>query len=160
MKIAFLDRDGVLNREIGRHVCDPSEFEILPDVVEALQKLVSLGYKLVVITNQSGIGLELYDHNLVNEVHEQLSTMLTAHGMSLLEIYYCPHHPSKTKCLCRKPEGLLLEKALGKYKVDPAYCIMFGDRERDVQAANSVGVRGVLLESNSGLLNAMKTLEL
>ncbi len=156
MKIAFLDRDGILNREIGRHVFTKEEFEILPDVIPALLELHKRGFELVVVTNQSGIGLGLYGHNEVHMLHDILSYKLSEAGLKFLEVYYCPHHPTKTKCLCRKPEGGMVEKALAKYYVDPSVCIMFGDRDRDVQAATSAGVRGILLDSNSGLLNAIQ----
>lgn len=151
MKIAFLDRDGVLNKEIGRHVSDINDFEILPGVVPALQLLSKKAYKLVVITNQSGIGLGLYGHVDVANFHQKLISHFADNGIELLEIFYCPHHPSTCKCLCRKPEGLMVEKALAKYKAKPQECIMFGDRERDVLAAEANGVRGVLMPSNGSL---------
>ncbi len=160
MKIAFLDRDGVLNREIGRHVCSVEEFEILPDVIPALQFLKSKGFEFVVITNQSGIGLGLYTDNDVNEMHEILSSKIEKEDLRFLEIYYCPHHPTKTKCLCRKPEGGMVEKALAKYYADPNDCIMFGDRDRDVEAARSAGVRGVLIASNDSLLKVIEEIDI
>lgn len=156
MKIAFLDRDGVLNKEIGRHVCGPHEFEVLPDVIPSLQLLKNKGFELVIITNQSGIALGLYGHEEVHGCHEILTKTIEPSGLKFLDIYYCPHHPTKSNCLCRKPEGGMVEKALAKYYVDPADCIMFGDRDRDVKAAEAAGVRGVLLESNSGLLKAIE----
>ena len=156
MKITFLDRDGILNREIGKHVCGVHEFEVLPDVIPALQFLKNKGFELVIITNQSGVALGLYGHEDVHACHEILTKHVAGAGIKFLDIYYCPHHPTISNCLCRKPEGGMVEKALAKYYADPADCIMFGDRDRDVQAANAAGVRGVLLESNSGLLKAIE----
>ncbi|MES2629960.1 MAG: HAD family hydrolase [Bacteroidota bacterium] len=156
MKIAFLDRDGILNKEIGVHVHKKETFEILPDVIPALLELQRKGYSCVIVTNQSGIALGYYGHEDVHLLHGILREHLSTAGIELLDIFYCPHHPSKSKCLCRKPEGIMVEKGLAKYYADPTDCIMFGDRERDVQAANSAGVRGILLDSNSGLLKAIQ----
>ncbi len=156
MKIAFLDRDGVLNREIGQHTSRLDQFEILPDVIPALQLLQQKGFELVVITNQSGVDLGTYGHKDVTRVHEYMADYFIRKNVQLLEIFYCPHHPNIGNCLCRKPKGLLIEKALAKYAAKPQECIMFGDRERDVAAAQSNGVRGVLIPSNSSLLQAVE----
>lgn len=149
---AFLDRDGVINRERGEHTWRMEDFEVLPGVVEALSALGNAGYVLVVITNQSGIGLGLYGHGEVEEVHRYLHHMLLGHGIRLHDILYCPHHPSGGRCLCRKPGGLLLERAMARHGIDPLRSVMIGDRQRDLEAAASVGVRGIRVEANAPLL--------
>lgn len=148
----FLDRDGVINRERDAHTWRLEEFEVLPGVPEAVKALRSAGYEVVVITNQSGIGLGLYDHSAVEEAHRYLHDMLAAQGAHLTAIYYCPHHPTGGKCLCRKPGGLLLERAIARFGIDASRSVMIGDRQRDVDAAASVGVRGLLVEANAPLL--------
>lgn len=148
----FLDRDGVINRERGEHTWREADFEVLPDVAEAIRRTRSAGMLVVVITNQSGIGLGLYTHDHVARLHALLRGTLAHQGADLTAIYYCPHHPSKGKCLCRKPGGLLLERAMARYGIDPARSVMVGDRERDVQAAESAGVRGKLVPPNAPLL--------
>lgn len=148
----FLDRDGVLNRERGEHTWRLADFEVLPDVPEALRQAADAGNLLVVITNQSGIGLGLYGHAEVEEVHGYLRTMLAERGIQFADILYCPHHPSRGRCLCRKPGSLLLERAMARHGIDPARSVMIGDRDRDVEAAQGAGVRGVLVEHNSPLL--------
>ncbi|MBK9175570.1 MAG: HAD family hydrolase [Flavobacteriales bacterium] len=152
----FLDRDGVINRERGEHTWRLEDFEVLPDVVPALRLAVASGYALVVITNQSGIGLGLHGHAEVAAVHAHLRDVLAHEGVHLDEILYCPHHPSGGKCLCRKPGSLLLERAIVRQDLNPARSVMIGDRDRDIAAADAVGVRGVLVDSNSSLLNAVK----
>jgi D-glycero-D-manno-heptose 1,7-bisphosphate phosphatase len=154
-KAVFLDRDGVLNRERGVHTWTLEAFEVLPDVPAALKALQEDGRALVVITNQSGIGLGMYGHADVETLHGYLHGMLAEHGVSLTAVYYCPHHPSRGKCLCRKPGGLLLERAIARYRLDPENSVMIGDRTRDMEAASSVGVRGILVESNSNLLQVV-----
>jgi len=151
-KAVFLDRDGVLNRERGMHTWTLSDFEVLPDVPQALKLLQDAGYALVVITNQSGIGLGLYGHAEVATLHGYLHAMLTDHGVQLTAIHYCPHHPSHGRCLCRKPGSLMLEKAMARHGLDPADSVMIGDRDRDMEAAAAAGVRGILVEANTPLL--------
>ncbi len=151
-KAVFLDRDGVLNRERGTHTWRPEDFEILPDVLPALKALHAAGWLLVVITNQSGIGLGLYGHADVERLHGYLHAMLAANGTPLTDIRYCPHHPSGGRCLCRKPGALMLERAAAQHHIDLSASVMIGDRERDMEAAEAVGVRGILVEANAPLL--------
>ncbi len=151
-KAVFLDRDGVLNRERGMHTWTLEDFEILPDVPRALKLLQEEGYLLVVITNQSGIGLGLYGHAEVAVLHSYLHNMLAEQGVHLTAIHYCPHHPSQGKCLCRKPGSSMLERSIALLDIDPTRSVMIGDRERDTQAAASVGVRGILVDSNTPLI--------
>ena len=155
-KAVFLDRDGVLNRERGEHTWRIQDFEVLPDVPRSLRALQEAGYVLVVITNQSGIGLGLYGHDDVAQVHAYLRDRLAEQGIVLDDVFYCPHHPSKGRCLCRKPGSLLLEKAIARHGIDPARSILVGDRDRDVEAAAAVGVRGSLIRANGPLWDVMR----
>ncbi len=148
----FLDRDGVINRERGEHTWRPQDLEVLPGVAEAVRAIHDSGRLVVVITNQSGIGLGLYTHADVARVHAMIGAELAVHGAAFDDILYCPHHPSQGRCLCRKPGGLLLERAMARHGIDPARSVMIGDRERDVQAAVAAGVRGILVPSNDPLL--------
>jgi D-glycero-D-manno-heptose 1,7-bisphosphate phosphatase len=150
-KAVFLDRDGVLNRERGEHTWRLPDFEVLPDVPQQLLRLQQAGWLLVVITNQSGIGLGLYGHHDVENVHRYLHAVLAGHGVALTDVYYCPHHPSRGMCLCRKPGHLLLQKAIARHRIDPAASVMIGDRDRDMAAAAAACVRGVRVEANAAL---------
>jgi D-glycero-D-manno-heptose 1,7-bisphosphate phosphatase len=148
----FLDRDGVINRERGEHTWRLEDFEVLPDVPEALALAQETGYLLVVITNQSGIGLGLYDHVDVERAHRYLHDMLASHGVNLADVLYCPHHPSGGKCLCRKPGSLMVERAIARHGIEPGRSLFIGDRERDREAAQAAGIRGLLVEANAPLL--------
>ena len=150
-RAAFLDRDGVLNRERGEHTWRMEDFEVLPGVPDALKELQAAGYLLVVITNQSGIGLGLYGHAEVERLHGYLRHMLKEQGVELADILYCPHHPSVGKCLCRKPGSLLLERAMARHHISATGSFMIGDRERDMEAAEAVGVKGILVQANAPL---------
>lgn len=152
----FLDRDGVINRERGEHTWRQADFEVLPGVPAALGYARDAGFALVIISNQSGIGLGLYGHVEVHALHDRLAQELAMAGVRLDGILYCPHHPSGGRCLCRKPGSLLLERAIARHGIDPARSLMIGDRERDVRAAESAGVRGVLIESNGSLMSTVK----
>lgn len=151
-RAVFLDRDGVINRERGEHTWRLDHFEILPGVPQALKELKQAGWMTVVITNQSGIGLGLYDHADVARLHHHLIVELGRAGVQMDAILYCPHHPGEGKCLCRKPSSLLFEKAIARWGIDAASSLMIGDRQRDIDAAQAVGVRGILVSSNVELL--------
>lgn len=153
--LLLLDRDGVLNRERGMHTWTLADFEVLPGVAEALRWAASAGYRFAVITNQSGIGLGLYGHAEVKVLHAELRRVLDQRGVQLGDIFYCPHHPSKGKCLCRKPGGLLVERALARSGSRAETAWFIGDRDRDMEAAASAGVRGLLIEANSDLREAV-----
>lgn len=150
-KAVFLDRDGVVNRELGDYILRYEEFEILPELIPFLYEVKKRGYKVIIITNQAGIAKGLYDHKLVDACHSFLIEELAGHGLKLDEIYYCPHHPDFGNCLCRKPKSLLIEKALARFELDPSASLMIGDKPRDVEAANGAGVRGFLVPPNPTL---------
>jgi D-glycero-D-manno-heptose 1,7-bisphosphate phosphatase len=155
-KAIFFDRDGVLNREIGDYVCKIEDFEVLTDSVACIQLAKSHGFKVIIVTNQGGIDKDLYTAAELRSFHQVLIDACTAAGTEIDDIYYCPHHPIKGKCLCRKPEGLMLEKAIAKYRLDPKQCLMIGDTERDIKAAESAGVKGLLIQPNTEKLRLLE----
>jgi len=158
-KALFLDRDGVINHDPGDYTTSLEEFIILPTVLEALALAQSKGYIILVITNQGGIAKGLYTHDTVAEIHEMLHRTCQESGVEIKRIFYSPHHPEFGNSLTRKPERLLMERALARYHIDPAKSVMVGDRERDVQCAQQVGVRGILIPTNSDLLDVVRILE-
>jgi D-glycero-D-manno-heptose 1,7-bisphosphate phosphatase len=148
IKLILLDRDGVINKELGGYVTNPDDFEVLPHVIPNLIKLKNAGIKVAVITNQGGIAKGLYTHQTLAKIHQKLNLILKAHHLVFDEIYYCPHHTDFGKCLCRKPGSIMIEKALARFGVNPKEAIMIGDTQRDIEAANASGVRAVKIESN------------
>ena len=152
-KAIFLDRDGVINRERPEgYTGRVEDFEILPGVIEVLKQLRDKGYLLIVISNQSGVGMGLYTWEDVMKIHDHLRKSLDAHGVWLDEIYYCLHHPDTSSCICRKPGTLFIEKALARFDIDRSLSFFIGDKEhRDMEAAAKAGVKGILIESNSPL---------
>ena len=138
----FLDRDGVLNEEMGDYVWTPARFRICPGVPESLVRLKAAGYYLVVITNQAGIAKGLYDRAAVLACHDLLQQ---ACGYQLDALYFSESHPSVSESILRKPDSGMLEKAVARFHLDPAQCWLVGDRARDLQAGARLGVRGILV---------------
>lgn len=149
-KAIFLDRDGVINFERGfTHRLE--DFNILPDLFSMMKWFREQGFLLIVVSNQSGIAKELYKQEDVEMLHEHLIEELKKNGIVLDEIYYCVHHPDVSHCICRKPDSLFIEKALARFNIDPSRSYFIGDKERDVEAAEKAGVKGILIEANSSL---------
>ena len=155
-KAVFLDRDGVINRELGRYCENAEEFEILEDVGNAIKMLKDAGFLVIIISNQGGIAKGIYTEDDVMAMHRKLIAHLSSFGTAINDFYYCPHHDSISRCLCRKPSGLLIEKAMAEHKIDPVQSYMIGDSKRDIEAAQNAGVKGILIESNTGILEICK----
>ncbi len=154
-KAVFLDRDGVLNREIGDFVFNLEDFIINDGVVEALKIFQEKNYLLIVISNQSGISKGLYTKEQADYLHLHLERALNKNGITLIEIYYCTHHPDFTNCICRKPDSLLLEKALARFNIDASLSYFIGDADRDMQAGHKVGVNTIKVVANSSLMEVV-----
>ncbi len=149
-KAIFLDRDGIINTERG-YTHRLEDFVILPDVMEVLQFLQKQGYIFIIITNQSGIAKDLYTKDDVEQIHAYLLDEFKKHQIIISEVYYCVHHPDVSRCICRKPDSLFVEKGLARFQIDPAQSYFIGDKDRDVEAAAKGGVKGILVPSNTSL---------
>lgn len=149
-KAVFLDRDGVINRERG-YTFRLEDFEILPDVMDVLKIWQDKGYLLIIVSNQSGISKKLYTQNDVEMLHEYLLQQFSENNISISEIYYCMHHPDETKCICRKPDSLFIEKSLARFNIDPKVSYFIGDKERDIEASEKANVKGFLINANDSL---------
>jgi len=150
-KAVFLDRDGVLNRELGDYVCRFEDFHLL-DNFETLKTLQDRGYLLLVATNQGGLAKGWYTESELSKMHNHLIDTYRRHGVEIKDIFYCPHHPNFTgDCECRKPKPGLLLQGIQKYNLDPALSYFIGDRERDIEAATAAGITGILINSDQPL---------
>ena len=159
-KALFLDRDGVLNIERGEYTYKVEDTRLVPGIGQALKEVKRKGYKVIVVSNQSGIAKGLYDHADVAAVNQVIIDHLSPFNVSLDAIYYCPHHPEKGRCLCRKPLALLFEKAIKCFDLDPSNSLMIGDKPRDIEAAENAGIRGLLIEANTALDLVLKNSDL
>jgi D-glycero-D-manno-heptose 1,7-bisphosphate phosphatase len=153
-KAIFLDRDGVINSDIGHYyIYKPEDFTINTGIIEALIELKRKGYIFIVISNQGGISKGTYSKQDVDRVHNKLINTLKQHNIELLEIYYCPHHSNIEKCLCRKPNSLMLEKAVARFNIDVTKSYMIGDNITDIKAAENIGIKGIKIKSNQNILS-------
>lgn len=160
-KAIFLDRDGIINVEIGDYIKCFEDFTIIEQLGESLKTLKDKGYIFVVITNQGGLAKKLYDEQELDKMHEFLIQEMKKYDVHFEEIYYCPHHPDfNGKCLCRKPGSQLVEKAIARFNIDASKSFFIGDKQRDIDAGNAVGVKGILVESNPDWNNLLKQIEL
>ncbi len=142
----FLDRDGTLMVDTG-YVADPAHVSVLPGVVEALAALKKATYRLVIITNQSGIGRGMFTVSDYEAVHARLLELLS--GDLFDGVYFCPDHPEIASTRRKPGPGMLLEAARD-LDLDLGRSWMIGDREGDVLAGHAAGTRSILLHAEIG----------
>jgi D-glycero-D-manno-heptose 1,7-bisphosphate phosphatase len=157
-KAVFLDRDGVINRKgSGYYIFREEEFLLNRGVTDSLKYFISKGYLLIIITNQGGIARGIYTKSHVDKLHNYMAQQLKAFNIELTDIYYCPHHPDVSSCLCRKPGTLLLEQAIAKYNIDPKSSFMIGDSDIDIKAAEKMKIKGILIPTNANMMNIIES---
>lgn len=153
-KAIFLDRDGVINKNMPIHdyVKTWDEFEFLPGAIAGLKSLNQQGYKIFIITNQGGIGRGLMTENDLTIIHDQMLKELREEGITITGVYYCPHI-STDNCDCRKPRSGLLLRAAREYYLDLTKMVLIGDSKNDIKAGEAVGCQTILLSEGKGLLD-------
>ena len=143
IKTIFLDRDGVINKEINYlHKID--EFEFIDGIFDACLYFQSLSYKIIIITNQSGISRGYYTESDYQKVTQWMLNQFKYKNINILDIFHCPHGPD-SNCDCRKPKPGMFLKAKAKHNTDMEKSWMIGDKERDTIAAKSVGIDNTIL---------------
>jgi histidinol-phosphate phosphatase family protein len=142
-RAVFLDRDGVLMYDLG-YVSSPDRVTLLPDVPAVLQQFRNQGFRLVVITNQSGIGRGLFTHAQAAGVADRFTELLAEQSASVDATYVCPHSPDDA-CDCRKPKPGMLLRAARELDLDLSRSFMIGDRVSDCEAAEAAGCQPILL---------------
>lgn len=150
MKIIFLDRDGVINQDSDKFVKNIDELVLIPGSVEAVANLSQAGFKVVVCTNQSGLGRGLLTMEKLNEIHEKLHQFVKQAGGSIDVIMFCPHL-SQDNCECRKPKPGMIIDICERFNIEDLTQLMFiGDSIRDLQAISSVGGIPILVKTGNG----------
>jgi D-glycero-D-manno-heptose 1,7-bisphosphate phosphatase len=154
---AFLDRDGVINAELG-YVSRIDDFHVLPGVVDGLRQLAAGGFSLVVVTNQAGIAKGKYDEAAFERLSAHMREIFRREGIQFAGVYHCPHHPEGSvpqyavRCECRKPAAGMLFSATADLGLDLRRSVLIGDKTSDTQAGRAAGVRHtVLVESGHAL---------
>ena len=150
-KIAFLDRDGVVNADLG-YVHSVKKFNLCKGFVKGAKYLLSQNYELVIITNQAGIARGYYTQEDFIQFSNWIYSFLKKMGVTISSTYYCPHHPDFTGgCDCRKPKPQMIIDALNCYRVSPNDCLLIGDKNSDMEAGKSAKISYLhkLSDSNS-----------
>jgi D-glycero-D-manno-heptose 1,7-bisphosphate phosphatase len=148
-KLVVLDRDGVINEDSGEFIKSVPEWHPIPGSLEAIAALSRAGYRIVVVTNQSGIGRGLLTERALADIHARMSAAVRDAGGALAGIYHCPHHPD-AGCDCRKPKTGLLQRVESDFGCSLAGVPFVGDRFSDLDAARAVGARAILVRTGTG----------
>jgi D-glycero-D-manno-heptose 1,7-bisphosphate phosphatase len=149
MAFIILDRDGVINHDPTGYIKSPDEWNPIAGSLEAIARFNRAGFKVLVATNQSGIGRGLYDADALTKIHDKLFQMLALVGGEIEEVFFCPHHPDD-QCQCRKPLPGLFEQMQEKYAINFAETFFIGDSIGDVRAAQAVGCKPALVMTGNG----------
>lgn len=151
----FVDRDGTINEQMG-YINHPSRFVILPRVPEAVGLLKKNHYLVIVVSNQSGVARGYFPVDLVHEVHDVLKKTLNQHDCTVDGIFFCPHHARgivpeyRRECDCRKPKTGLIEQAQKVLDIDMSNSYVVGDRYLDIELANRLDLKGILVKTGYG----------
>ena len=151
IKTIFLDRDGVINKEV-EYLFRITDFEFIKGVFDACLYFHHLDYKIIIISNQSGIARGYYNENDYQRLTEWMLNQFNNKGVSILDILYCPHGPEST-CNCRKPKPGMLIEAKDKYNICMKDSWMIGDKETDIEAANLAGINNTILVRSGHLID-------
>lgn len=149
MKLVILDRDGVINHDSAAYIKSPEEWKPIPGSLEAIALLNQAGYRVLVATNQSGVGRGLFEMATLNAIHDKMHRALGLVGGRVDGIFYCPH-AQDAGCDCRKPKPGLLEEISRRFGVSLEGVPFIGDSLRDLQAATAVGAQPVLVLTGKG----------
>lgn len=149
MKLIILDRDGVINFDSDKFIKSPDEWKPIPGSLEAVARLNQNGYRVVIASNQSGVGRGLFDMAMLNSIHAKMHKALAQFGGRIDAVFYCPH-AADSQCECRKPRIGLFKQIAERFHADLAGVPAIGDSLRDLQAAVEAGCQPILVETGKG----------
>ena len=149
MKLAILDRDGVINHDSDQYIKSPAEWRPLPGSIEAIARLNQNGYRIAVATNQSGIGRGLFDMATLNAMNDKMMELVFRQGGRIDALFFCPHTAAE-ECNCRKPRTGMFEEIAARFHTDLKGVPVIGDSLKDLQAAESVGAQPILVLTGKG----------
>lgn len=148
-KLVILDRDGVINADSDQFIKSPDEWIAIPGALEAIARLNQAGYRVVVASNQSGIGRGLFDMVALNAIHSKMYRAAAAAGARIDAVFFCPH-TAEDRCECRKPKSGLLEEIARRYELGLSGVPIVGDSLRDLQAGVPLGCDPHLVLTGKG----------
>jgi len=149
MSYIILDRDGVINYDSALYIKSRDEWQPIPGSLDAIAQLNRSGFRVLIVTNQSGVARGYYDLETLDSIHEKLVHELAAVGGYIEEIFFCPHHPDED-CACRKPKPGLLQQIALKYPLQLSDTFFIGDSISDIRAAQSAGCLPILVLTGNG----------
>jgi rfaE bifunctional protein nucleotidyltransferase chain/domain len=141
----FLDRDGTINKEIS-YLHDPEDFEILPNALKGIKKVQDMGYKIIIVSNQPGIGMGYYTKEDFYRVNREMLSLFSKAAILVDKIYFCPHSKSE-KCDCRKPGQSLIKRAKEDLNLDLPNSFFIGDKSSDMETGKRAGMKTILVKS-------------
>lgn len=159
LKLIILDRDGVINYDSPDYIKSPEEWHAIPGSLEAIARLNKAGYKIAIATNQSGVGRGYYSLETLEKINQKMFDAMKKVDAHVDALFFCPHKP-EDNCDCRKPKPGLLVKIAEYLKIDLKDAIMVGDSERDIQAAQTAGVDGILIGGEAEVPDLAHAVEL
>lgn len=149
MKLVILDRDGVINYDSAQFIKNPDEWKPIPGSLEAIALLNQSGFRVVLASNQSGIGRGLFDMATLNAIHDKMHRALGQLGGRIDALFYCPH-AAETNCNCRKPKPGMIEEIARRFGTDLDGVPNVGDSLRDLQAGVPLGALPILVRTGKG----------
>ena len=149
MKLAILDRDGVINFDSDQYIKSPAEWRPIPGSIEAIARLNQSGYRIAVATNQAGIGRGLFDMATLNAINDKMMEMVFRQGGRIDALFFCPH-TALEQCGCRKPRTGMFEEIAARFHTDLKGVPVVGDSLKDLQAADQVGAQPILVLTGKG----------
>jgi len=149
VKLAILDRDGVINFDSDHYIKSPAEWRPIPGSIEAIARLNQHGFRVVVATNQSGIGRGLFDMATLNAINDKMMELVFRQGGRIDALFFCPHTAAE-QCGCRKPKAGMLEEIAARFHTDLKGVPVVGDSLKDLQVAAAVGAQPVLVLTGKG----------
>lgn len=151
MRLLLLDRDGIINQESDEFIKTPQEWTPIPGSLQAIARATQKGYRIVIVSNQSGLARGLFDIDQLNQIHSLMHRETARVGGRIDAVFFCPHGPDE-ECSCRKPGSGLLETIALRLNTDLREAVLIGDRLSDMKAALAVEARPILVESSCKLI--------
>lgn len=157
MKYILLDRDGTIIKD-KNYLHDPDGVELCRNTAEGLKAMQNAGYRLIVVTNQSGIGRGYYSEADMHAVNERMAEILAEHGVEFKAVYFCPHAPDQ-KCDCRKPLPGMFDQAISEFDMNPEDCYVIGDKLCDVELGIARKAKSILVRTGKGAKEESKCVD-
>jgi len=149
VKLVILDRDGVINRDSDQFIKTPDEWRAIPGSLEAIARMNHAGFRVVIATNQSGVGRGLFEMSTLNAIHEKMHRALSQAGGHIDAVFFCPH-TADSDCECRKPKTGMMREIGVRFGVDLTGVPVIGDSLRDLLAAEACGAQPILVLTGKG----------